>query len=459
MSLTKASYSMITGAPANVLDFGATGDGVTDDTVAIQAALNSGANNVYAPAGTYICTASISISPETILRGDGVNTLFLFNVVGDGFTSVFPVNTSNAANITISDLEVQNTNGLNTGGGFAQTCGSYINIYRTVFRGWAYGVIFDQTEHAHVRDSQFHANTIGGIWLVNGPTRTPGAANSFTNRISITGTQFNANTTGIIDDGGVSHDFSDNNFNGGQYGIWVAGALAVNISNNEIEYTTIAGIRATSVRQSTLTSVGQCFQVGFTSNYVISSTNTAAITVANGTGFSFTYNNMQPQGSSTTAAITGIANIVGMVAFSNTQTNYASLFDSTLTTGNLQTKTQFYSPSNITTLESYVPNAGSGGTPIGGIDLSANNSTSSKTVYAQVRPAILSNVAGAESGYLFTYIINAGALTLATVTQPTGFKTVLGFGCNGKNPQAAAVSGGTVAGVIAALVANGILAS
>ena len=41
MALTKASYSMITGAPANALDFGAVADGVTNNTAAIQAALNS----------------------------------------------------------------------------------------------------------------------------------------------------------------------------------------------------------------------------------------------------------------------------------------------------------------------------------------------------------------------------------------------------------------------------------
>ena len=38
MSLTKVSYSMITGAPVSVFDYGAVGDGVVDDTAAIVAA-------------------------------------------------------------------------------------------------------------------------------------------------------------------------------------------------------------------------------------------------------------------------------------------------------------------------------------------------------------------------------------------------------------------------------------
>jgi hypothetical protein len=57
MSLTKVTYSMIEGAVVNVLDFGAVGDGITDDRAAIQAAIdyaeslttNSGGVTIYFP--------------------------------------------------------------------------------------------------------------------------------------------------------------------------------------------------------------------------------------------------------------------------------------------------------------------------------------------------------------------------------------------------------------------------
>ena len=63
MSLTKVSYSMIDGAVFNVRDYGAVGDGVNDDTAAIQAAINATANlgTVFFPKGTYKITDTIDI--------------------------------------------------------------------------------------------------------------------------------------------------------------------------------------------------------------------------------------------------------------------------------------------------------------------------------------------------------------------------------------------------------------
>jgi len=69
MSLTKVSYSMVNGAPANVLDFGAVADGVTDDWAAIMAAVNSGAKRIYFPAGTYYVSKCIKLLQKTMLEG------------------------------------------------------------------------------------------------------------------------------------------------------------------------------------------------------------------------------------------------------------------------------------------------------------------------------------------------------------------------------------------------------
>lgn len=61
MALTKAHSRMIAGAFSNVKDFGAVGDGVADDTTAIQAAHDVGIS-VYYPSGTYLLSDRISLS-------------------------------------------------------------------------------------------------------------------------------------------------------------------------------------------------------------------------------------------------------------------------------------------------------------------------------------------------------------------------------------------------------------
>jgi len=77
MSLTKVTYAMIEGAVANVLDFGADATGVVDSAAAIQAALNSGAKTVYAPAGTYKILSTLTIPKNISLIGDGAGqTIF-----------------------------------------------------------------------------------------------------------------------------------------------------------------------------------------------------------------------------------------------------------------------------------------------------------------------------------------------------------------------------------------------
>jgi len=76
--LTKATHRMIDGASINVKDYGAVGDGVTDDTVAIQAAFDlvhtttsasypsnrngaADATNIYFPPGVYVTSAPLNL--------------------------------------------------------------------------------------------------------------------------------------------------------------------------------------------------------------------------------------------------------------------------------------------------------------------------------------------------------------------------------------------------------------
>lgn len=74
MSLTKVSFSMIEGAPFNVLDYGADPTGSTDSTAAIIAALTAGGSNcaIYLPTGTYKVTSQILVSHDRVhIYGDG----------------------------------------------------------------------------------------------------------------------------------------------------------------------------------------------------------------------------------------------------------------------------------------------------------------------------------------------------------------------------------------------------
>ena len=128
MSLTKVTYSMIQGAVANVKDFGATGDGTTNDTVAIQAAIDSlsaTGGTVFFPTGEY-----------RIARNIGTNDRWGVKVVN--------------SNITLAG----------TGAGsklrrFNTDISTYALAYPIVFVGTPDSDVAAATENVAVRDLQF----------------------------------------------------------------------------------------------------------------------------------------------------------------------------------------------------------------------------------------------------------------------------------------------------------------
>lgn len=70
MSLTKVSYSMISGAVANILDYGADPTGATSSTSALNAAIASG-NPVFVPNGTFLLTGESVVPSGMRIFGTG----------------------------------------------------------------------------------------------------------------------------------------------------------------------------------------------------------------------------------------------------------------------------------------------------------------------------------------------------------------------------------------------------
>ena len=91
MTLTKSHNRMVAGAVANVLDFGAVGDDIADDTAAIQAAIDSSASGltVYLPAGVYKITDTILFKRNRVrLVGDGFGITRIHYVNASGGIAV-----------------------------------------------------------------------------------------------------------------------------------------------------------------------------------------------------------------------------------------------------------------------------------------------------------------------------------------------------------------------------------
>lgn len=212
MSLTKATYSMISGAFINVLDYGADPTGVADSFSSIQAAINAakaGVNSVFFPAGTYKTTDSIivnrtvnfvgagarctKIKPTSALSGPCV----IYGVVGDT-----PRPGSTAWEVTGLDFDGVNTTNANASG-ILLWC-SHLDFHdNTVQNFKSYGIYGVASWSNAVRNNFIYNNTKTNIVL-------EATCNSF-----------------VI----------DNNYilKSGEHGIWLQGCNKAVITNNDLE--------------------------------------------------------------------------------------------------------------------------------------------------------------------------------------------------------------------------------
>ena len=129
----------------SVKDFGAVGDGVTDDTDAFIAAIGTGTVNVYVPAGTYL-VSSIVLQSWTTLYGEGYASI----IKSDG-SSNHTITGTHVQHCTIRDLRILGNSGK------TNLCGIYMNgaVWTTlqnlyVGSNGSHGIQFTDTGTAYV---------------------------------------------------------------------------------------------------------------------------------------------------------------------------------------------------------------------------------------------------------------------------------------------------------------------
>jgi hypothetical protein len=154
MSLTKVSYSMINGAPANVLDFGAIGDGITNDTVAVQAAINA-VDAVYFPTGTYLLN-TVTLKTDSFLFGDGASTIIKQNTITSASYGTFFADSGSASttinNIVIRDMRIESP-----------------NIVAPVFNEFQHLISLNGVKNALIENIDFIGFYGDGLYLGSGP--------------------------------------------------------------------------------------------------------------------------------------------------------------------------------------------------------------------------------------------------------------------------------------------------
>lgn len=89
----------------NVQEYGAIGDGITDDTAAIQAAINASANRtIYVPAGTYLISDTLTFNAKPcIFEGAAVKTDNNNNTTADGGSVLYLKDSTNKDLILVTD--------------------------------------------------------------------------------------------------------------------------------------------------------------------------------------------------------------------------------------------------------------------------------------------------------------------------------------------------------------------
>lgn len=173
MSLTKVSYSMVSNAPINVKDYGALGDGIANDTAAIQAAVTYATNNsldIFFPSGVYHISSPITFGPDGFtVFGNSASETIIREIAGSGQIKLFDFTGLSGSTCSVRDISFYGASNNTFGGtGIHIESGSGFDINNCWFAGLLNG-IYKAADTADIVINQctFESN-FTGIRLVGG---------------------------------------------------------------------------------------------------------------------------------------------------------------------------------------------------------------------------------------------------------------------------------------------------
>ena len=195
----------------SVLDFGAVGDGVTDDTAGFQSAINIGGCSLVIPSRNYLLNTGLTIDYSNVaFPGPGVSSTRV-SLVGDSLHNTFlnyagaagsfalskigPVSFVSSgvyANDLMQDFVLNDVGGTKTRKGIYSKNLAYADFIRLNINGFNTGLVFDSSLSSSFDHIVFNSNTIGMV-LDNTTGQSLPNANSFIN------CEWNGNTqAGIV---------------------------------------------------------------------------------------------------------------------------------------------------------------------------------------------------------------------------------------------------------------------
>lgn len=158
--------------PVSVKDYGAVGNGIANDTTAIQAAFNSGATHVYFPAGIYAVSSGLTVSStETnplIISGDGYDSHIISTIPGTD-TVALAASGSTFSDFTIRDLRISGT--FSRGINLTANSGHNVRVERCKISGataFSSGVTIASIGFGNLDDVWIVDNEISGDGYDNG---------------------------------------------------------------------------------------------------------------------------------------------------------------------------------------------------------------------------------------------------------------------------------------------------